>query len=142
MDEPEVEVEPLSPREAAAQAAFESTPFARVVLEPPALVLVLDQKPLQSAAVTIANAGGLKGKFHVCKDSLPDWMTLDSSDRGELGPGETVEIGVVVDVAEAEAAAEKESSGEPRQACAFLRVEVDGGGSGTFLPVVGTFGDA
>lgn len=136
-----MEVEPLSPRRAAAQAAFESTPFARVVLEPTALVLVLDQKPLHSAAVTIANAGGMKGKFHVCKDSLPDWISLDGNDRGELRPGEAVEIGVVVDVAEAEAAAEQESNGGPRQACAVLRVEVDGGGSGTFLPVVCTFSD-
>eukprot|EP00903_Cladosiphon_okamuranus_P017359 g15992.t1 len=141
VNEPEMAVEPISPRRAAAQAAFESTPFARVTLEPPSLEMVLDQKPLQSSAVTITNAGGLKGKFHVCKDSLPDWMRLDGSDKGELGPGEAVEIGIVVDVAEAEAAAEKESNGGPRQACAMLRVEVDGGGSGTFLPVVGTIGD-
>eukprot|EP00752_Nemacystus_decipiens_P012707 g11259.t1 len=141
VDEPEMEVESLSPRRAAAQAAFESTPFAKVTLDPPSLEMLLDQKPTQSAAVAITNTGGLKGKFHVCMDSLPDWMRLDGSDRGELGPGETVEIGVVVDVAEAEAAAEKESNGGPgpRQACAMLMVEVDGGGSGTFLPVFGTF---
>lgn len=136
-----MEVESLSPRRAAAQAAFESTPFARVVLEPPALVLVLDGKPLQSAAVSIANAGGMKGKFHVCEDSLPAWMSLDGNDRGELGPGEKVEIGIIVDVAEAEAGAENGSDGGSRQACAVLRVEVDGGGSGTFLPVVCTCRD-
>lgn len=143
VDEPEMEVESLSPRRAAAQAAFESTPFAKVTLDPPSLEMLLDQKPLQLAAVTIANTGGVKGKFHVREDSLPEWMRLEGSDMGELGPGETAEIGIVVDVAEAEAAAEKESNGGsgsgPRQACAMLMVEVDGGGSGTFLPVVGMF---
>lgn len=137
----EVESLSLSPRRAAAQVAFESTPFARVTLEPPALEMVLEPMPLQSATVTIANAGGLKGRFHVCKDSLPDWMSLDGDDRGELGPGETVEIRVEVAVADAQAAAEKESNSGPRQAYAMLRVEVDGGGSGTFLPVVCTFSD-
>ena len=141
VDDPEMEVESLSPRRAAAQAAFQSTPFAKVTLDPPSLEMLLDQKPLQSSAVTIANSGGVKGKFHVREDSLPKWMRLEGSDKGELGPGETVKIGLVVDVAAAEAAAEEERNGQsgPRQACAMLMVEVDGGGSGTFLPVVGTF---
>lgn len=138
-----MQVEPLSPRQANAQAAFESSPFARVTLDPQSLEMLLDQKPLQTAAVTIANAGGVKGHFHVCSDFLPDWMRLEGDDRGDLGPGEKAGVGLVFDVAKAEAAAEKESNGAPgpRKACAMLTVEVDGGGSGTILPIECSFGD-
>ncbi|CAM9274896.1 unnamed protein product [Ectocarpus sp. 12 AP-2014] len=145
--EPDVDVEPLSPRRAAAKAASELSPFARVVLEPPTLVLVLDQTPSLSAVTEISNTGGIKGTFHVCKDSLPGWISLDGSERGELEPGEKVEIAIVIDAAEAEAAARRESNNDSERdthrpaACAVLRVEVDGGGSGTMLPVVCDLGD-
>ncbi|CAM9139890.1 unnamed protein product [Ectocarpus sp. 12 AP-2014] len=145
--EPGVDVEPLSPRRAAAKAESELSPFARVVLEPPTLVLVLDQTPSLSAVTEISNTGGIKGTFHVCKDSLPGWISLDGSERGELEPGEKVEIAIVIDAAEAEAAARIESNNDSESdthrpaACAVLRVEVDGGGSGTMLPVVCNLGD-
>jgi len=100
--EPEIEVQPLSPRRAAAEAAFEATPFSRIVLDPPALELLMDRKPFQTAMAKITNAGGKKGKFHVCKDGLPGWMSLEGSQQGELGPGEMAEIRIVIDVAEAE----------------------------------------
>lgn len=145
--EPDVDVEPLSPRRAASKTASELSPFARVVLRPPTLVLVLDQTPSLSAVTEISNTGGIKGTFHVCKDSLPGWISLDGSERGELEPGEKVEIAIVIDAAEAEAAARKESNNDSESdthrpaACAVLRVEVDGGGSGTMLPVVCNLGD-
>ncbi|CAM9474706.1 unnamed protein product [Ectocarpus fasciculatus] len=146
--EPDVDVEPLSPRRAAAKAACELSPFARVVLDPPTLVLALDQRPSLSAVTEISNTGGIKGTFHVCKDSLPGWISLDGNERGELEPGEKVEIAIVIDAAEAEAAARKESNNDGSEsdkhrpaACAVLRVEVDGGGSGTMLPVVCNLGD-
>jgi len=144
--EPDMEVQPLSPRRAAEQAAFEATPFSRIVLDPPALELLLDRKPFQTAMTKITNAGGKKGKFHVCKDGLPRWMRLKGSEHGELRPGEMAEIGMVINVAEAEEEAKKESNGggagRQPSACALLRVEVDGGGSGTLLSVLCTFSDA
>ncbi|CAM9317650.1 unnamed protein product, partial [Hapterophycus canaliculatus] len=141
--EPEMEVEPISPQEAAGEATVKSKPVARVVLDPPALVLTVDRTPLMSTEVGILNAGGMTGKYHVCKDTLPGWMSLEGNERGELGPGEKVEISIVVDAAEAEAAAGKELGGGPRteDLCAVLRVEVDGGGSGTLLPVVCVLGE-
>ncbi|CAB1120216.1 unnamed protein product [Ectocarpus sp. CCAP 1310/34] len=145
--EPDVDVEPLSPRRTASIAASKLSPFARVVLEPPTLVLILDQTPSLSAVTEISNTGGIKGAFHVCKDSLPGWISLDGSELGELEPGEKVEITIVIDAAEAEAAARKESNSDSESdthrpaACAVLRIEVDGGGSGTMLPVVCNLGD-
>lgn len=143
--EPEMDVEPLSPQKAAAKAVFESVPFAKIVLDPPALVLELDQMPLRSAVTEISNVGGMEGAYHVCKDSLPGWMSLDGNERGKLGPGEKAEICIVIDAAaaaaEAEAASAKEPNGGPRQAFAVLPVEVDGGGSGTLLSVVCMVGE-
>lgn len=145
--EPDVKVEPRSPRRTAAKAACDRSPFARVVMEPPTLILALDQTPSLSTVTEICNTGGVKGTFHVCKDSLPGWMSLDGNERGELEPGEKVEIAIVIDAAEAEAAARKESNNDSESgthrpaACAVLRVEVDGGGSGTMLPVVCNLGD-
>lgn len=136
-------VEPLSPGRAATEAAFESTPFPQVVLEPPSLSLTFGRAPVVSAIVQIKNTGGMGGKYHVCKGSLPGWMRLDNNRRGELGPGEAVELGITVDAPAAEAAAVEELDGRPRKegACAVLRVEVDAGGSGTLLPVVCIHGD-
>lgn len=142
MVESVMEVEPLSPPKAAAKAAFESVPFAKVVLDPPAVVLELDERPLLSAVTAISNVGGMEGVYHVCKDSLPDWISLDGNERRKLGPGERVEIGIVVDAAQARVAAGNEPGGGPRQACAVLPVEVDGGGSGTLLSVVCMVDDA
>lgn len=136
--ESELEVEALSPQKTATKAGFESesVPFAKVVLDPPALVLELDQMPVLSAVTAISNVGSVEGVYHVCKDTLPDWISLDGNDRGKLGPGEKVEIGIVVDAAQARASVGKELDGSPGQACAVLPVEVDGGGSGTLLSVV------
>lgn len=138
-----MEVKSHSPRRAAGETAIESKSVARVVLDPPALVLTLDQTPLLSTDVEIRNDGGTVGKYHVCGDSLPGWLSLEGNERGELRPGEKVEIGIVVDAAEAEAAAGKEVGSGPgaEDLCAVLRVEVDGGGSGTLLPVVCMLGD-
>lgn len=77
----------------------------------------------------------------MCKDSVPGWLTLDAAGEGELGPGEKGVLGVVVDAVAAEAAAleEGDRGGQMQNrpaACAVLRVEVDGGGSGSLLPVV------
>lgn len=145
--EPEIEAEPLSPTSAAAAAAFESVPFPAVTLDPPALVLVLTPALHHASAVAeLRNAGGLGGRYHVCKDSLPRWMKLDGDGRWELGPGEKAELGVVVDAAAAEAAVGEEQRGKTGAhhrpaACAVLRVEVDQGGSGALLPVVCMFAD-
>lgn len=131
-----MEVEPLSPQKTVAKAAFESVPFAKVVLDPPALVLELDETPFLSAVTAISNIGGVQGVYHVCKDSLPGWISLDGNERGSLEPGEKVEIGIVIDAVQAKADLAKEPDGAPRQACAVLPVEVDGGGSGTLLSIV------
>lgn len=141
VEEPEIEAEPLSPRRAAAAAAFESTPFARVVVDPPVLVLVLNGMPFPAAVAEVSNTGGMAGEYHVCKDSLPGWMSLDGNGRGELGPGQKTELGIVVDAAAADAAAGSELNGSELAqhrpaACAVLRLEVEGGGSGTLLAVV------
>ena len=142
MVEPEIEAEPLSPRRAAAAAVFESDPFPRVTLEPPALVLALDGSPSVSATARITNVGGSGGEYHVCKDSLPAWMSLSGNGRGELGPGEEAELGLVVDAALAGDAAAGDGPARSRQAqdppadCAVLRVEVDGGGEGALFPVM------
>lgn len=141
--EPEMGVEPLSPRKAATEAAFESTPFPRVVLDPPSLSFTLDRMPVLSAVVEIKNAGGTTGTYHVCKGSLPGWMRLENNEKGELLPGETIEIGITVDAVSAEAAAGKGPNGRPRKegACAVLRVGIDAGGAGALLPVVCVLGD-
>ncbi|CAN0165266.1 unnamed protein product [Scytosiphon promiscuus] len=130
--EPEMGVESVRSMSADMDAEPKPKCVARVVLDPPALVLTLDQTPLLSATVEIRNAGGLPGKFHVCKDDLPGWMTLEGDDRGEIQPGEKVDIVVVVDASKAVAAAGK----DVEDLCAVLQVEADGGGSGTMLPVV------
>ncbi|CAM9934305.1 unnamed protein product [Scytosiphon promiscuus] len=134
--EPEMGVEPLSPREAATEAAFGSTPFPRIVLDPPSLSFALDRTPV-SAAVEVTNTGGMEGKYHVCRESLPGWMRLDNNQKGTLRPGETAEISIFIDALAAEAAAAKELDGRPlkESACAVLRVEVDAGGLGVLLPV-------
>lgn len=140
--EPEIEAEPLSPRRATAAAVFESDPFPRVTLEPPALVLALDGSPSVSATSRITNVGGSGGEYHVCKDSLPAWMSLVGSGRGELGPGEEAKLDLVVDAALARHAAAGDGPARSRQAqdppavCAVLRVEVDGGGEGALFPVL------
>lgn len=140
--EPEIEAEPLSPRRAAAAAAFESDPFPRVTLEPLALVLALDGSPSVSATARITNVGGSGGKYHVCKDSLPAWISLMGSGRGELGPGDEAELGLVVDaalagdVAAGDVPARSRQAQDPPAVCAALRIEVDGGGEGVLFPVM------
>lgn len=146
--ESEIEAEPLNPRKAASATILESTPFPRVTLDPPALALTLDGTRPHAVAVEICNDGGVGGEYHVCKNSLPAWASLrEGNARGKLGPGEKTELGIVVDVAAVVAAVGEESNGATGQvhrrpsACAVLRVEVDGGGSGALLPVVCTVAD-
>lgn len=140
--DPGIEAEPLSPRRAAAAAVFETDPFPRITLEPPALVLVLDGSLSISGTALITNVGGLGGKYHVCRDNLPAWMSLAGSGRGELGPGEGEELGLIVDAAVAGDAAANDGPAFSRQAQeqravgAVVRVEVDGGGEGALLPVL------
>lgn len=140
--EPGIEAEPLSPRRAAAAAVFETDPFPRITLEPPALVLALDGSTSVSATALITNVGGLEGKYHVCKDCLPAWMSLAGDGRGELGPGEGEELGLIVDGAVAGDAAASDGPAHRRQpqdppaVGALLKVEVDGGGEGALLPVL------
>lgn len=132
-------MEPLSPRRAAAAAAFESSPFPRVTLDPPALVLSSNGTSSSIAMVEVSNAGGLAGEYHVCKDSVPSWMTIDGAGRGNLGPGEKAALRIVVDPAAAKVAARENGCAQTQNrpaACAVLRVEAEGGAPGMLLPVV------
>lgn len=144
--EGEIEAEPLSPSSAAAAAAFESAPFARLELEPATLMLELGAGiPSLVAVVTVTNTGGVQGTYHVCGDSRPAWLNLEGSGRGTLARGRSADLRIIVDGAAARAAAsgegakalgQSDSSGDPRVACAVLRLEANGGGAGVLLPVV------
>lgn len=148
--EPEIEVEPLSPRRAAAKAAFTSAPFPRIEVDPPALALTLpsseaSEKPTTVATVRVTNSGGLQGAYHVCTDNRPAWLRVEGA-MGALAPGDKSELTLLVDLVEARAAAAQGSAGglelpaEYRDSvCAVLRVEVDEGGAGMLLPVVCRF---
>lgn len=137
----EIEAEPLSPIEADAESSFDSAPFPRLAVDPPAIVVVLNGAPSLSETAYITNTGGKSGRYHLCADSCPEWMSLDGSWSGELQPGEKVQLSIVVDTPAAETVAENRGGHgkelhEQSAACAVLRVEVDGGGAGTLLPVV------
>lgn len=101
-------------------------------------------------AVTVSNTGGVRGSYHLCRDSRPPWLTLqgDEDGRGVLAPEEKAELRIVVDVNAAKVAATEDACAVPRlegssdgrpSACAVLRLEADKGGAGVLLPVVCNF---
>lgn len=132
--EADIEAEPLSPGRAAALAAYEDTPFPVITLNPAAISVSIPATEVE-VATEVKNEGGVGGEYHVCDDTVPKWMKLENR-RGTLAPGETTQLGIVVD---ATAAAEEAAAMPGPTPCAVLRVDVDGGGTGMLLPVICSF---
>ena len=152
--EPEIEAEPLSPTKPTAATAFEATPYPKIALAPPAAAIRCEAMAPATVDIEIKNNGGAAGEYHICDDTVPEWMSLDENCRGNLAPGETARLVITVDKDGAAAAAVAvaamatgreivghEPIGEQQSACAVLRVEVDSGGSGSLLPIVCSFDD-
>lgn len=132
--EPDIEAEPLSPSMAAALAAYEDTPFPVITLNPATISVSI---PATEVEVTteVKNEGGAAGEYRVCENTVPQWMKLENR-GGTLAPGETTQLGIVVD---ATAVAEEAAAMPATTPCAVLRVDVDGGGMGILLPVICSF---
>lgn len=102
------------------------------------------------AVIVVSNTGGVRGSFHLTGESRPAWLKWEGTGRGSLSPGERAELRLSIDVEAAEEVASRSSAGvaesaEARDAtlsaCAVLRIEADGGGSGVLLPVTCTFAE-